>query len=331
MPRIMITPPELVYKDGPCQQIFRTAGMEVVYPPHGLRLDTPQRLVEHLQGVEGLMASGERLTDEIFAQVPLRAVARVGVGYDFIDIDAAVRHGVAVTITPGTNQVSVAEHMLAMLLAVMRGFPGRDMTVRDGTWQRTGRTPRVAGKTLGLVGLGRIGKAIVPRAKALGLSVVAYDPAPDRRFAAAEGVELVSLDELLGRSHIVSLHLPRTSQTEGIIDREALARMPQGSVLINTARGGLVDEEALADALESGHLWGAGLDVFAAEPPPASLRLLKFDNVLLSPHMAGLDDASIEAMERMAAECLVSLHRTGTAADGCLVPPTGTPPWRWQR
>ncbi len=305
--------------------------MEVVYPPRGLRLDTPQRLVEHLQGVEGLMASGERLTDEIFAQVPLRAVARVGVGYDFIDINAAARHGVAVTITPGTNQVSVAEHMLAMLLSVMRGFPGRNMTVRDGTWQRTGRTPRVAGKTLGLVGLGRIGKAIVPRAKALGLAVLAYDPAPDRQFAAAEGIELVSLDELLGRSHIVSLHLPRTSQTEGIINREALAKMPRGAVLINTARGGLVDEEALADALESGHLWGAGLDVFAAEPPPESLRLLKFDNVLLSPHMAGLDDASIEAMERMAAECLVSLYRTGTAAAGCLVPPTGSPPWRWQR
>ena len=166
MPRIMITPPELLHKDGPCQQILHAAGMEVVYPPRGIRLDTPQRLVEHLQGIEGIMASGERLDDAIFQQTSLRAVARVGVGYDFIDIPAATRHGVAVTITPGTNQVSVAEHMLAMLLAVMRGFPGRDMTVRDGTWKRIGRTPRVDGKTLGLVGLGRIGKAIVPRRKA---------------------------------------------------------------------------------------------------------------------------------------------------------------------
>ncbi len=166
MPRILVTPIELVYKDGPCQQILREAGMEVVYPPRGVPLNTPELLLKHLAGVEGMMASSERLSDDILRQSSLRAIARCGVGYDAIDIPAAARHGIVVTITPGTNEISVAEHMLAMLLAVMRGFPRRDMTVRDGTWKRTGRTPRVDGKTLGLVGLGRIGKAIVPRAQA---------------------------------------------------------------------------------------------------------------------------------------------------------------------
>jgi D-3-phosphoglycerate dehydrogenase / 2-oxoglutarate reductase len=331
MPRILVTPPELVYKDGPCQKILGAAGMEVVYPPRGMQLNTPQRLLEHLAGVEGMLASSERLSADILGQCGLRAIARAGVGYDAIDIAAATRHEVAVTITPGTNQVSVAEQMLAMLLGVMRGYPRRDMTVRDGTWHRMGRTPRVAGKTLGLIGMGRIGKAIVPRAQALGLKILVHDPLADREFAAANQVQLVSLDQLLRESNIVSLHLPRTAETENIIDGAALAKMPRGSVLINTARGGLVDEEALADALESGHLWGAGLDVFATEPPPRDLRLLKMDNVMLCPHMAGLDDASIEAMERLAAECLVSLYRTGTAPEGCLVTPKPGSGWKWAR
>ena len=170
----------------------------------------------------------------------------------------------------------------------------------------------------------------MPRAQGLGLTVIAFDPQPDREFVARHNVRLVSLDELLRTAHIVSLHLPRTAETEKIIDRAAIAKMPKGGVLINTARGGLIDEEALADALESGHLWGAGLDVFEREPPPRDLRLLKMDNVMLCPHMGGLDDASVEAMERLAAECLVSLHRTGTAPPGCLVS-AATPGWKWER
>jgi phosphoglycerate dehydrogenase-like enzyme len=328
MPRILVTPIEVVYQQGACQEVLQQAGFEIVYPPRGVRLYEPDLLIDHLVGVDGMIAGMEPLSRRVLESSKLRAVARMGVGYDAIDVQAATERGVAVTISPGTNQVSVAEHTLALLLGVMRGFPQRDQAVRTGQWGRK-LLPRLAGRTIGLVGLGRIGKAVVPRAQALELNVIAHDPLADRDFAARAGVPLCSLDELLAAADIVSLHLPCTPQTTRLIDRKALAKMRQGAILINTARGGLVDEEALADALTSGHLGGAGLDAFVVEPLPTTSRLLTCENVLLSPHTAGVDQESIVAMARLAAECIVALHRTGRAPDGCLVNPEIGPAWKW--
>lgn len=304
--------------------------MEIVYPPVGMNLYDEQRLIDHLPGVDAMLAGMEPLSARVLATSSLRVIARFGVGYDAIDVRAATERGVAVTITPGTNQVSVAEHTLALLLGVMRGFPGRDRTVRDGTWVRP-PLHRLSGKTLALLGLGRIGKEVVPRARALGLRVIAFDPQPDLAFVQQQAVQLVTFEEALSSADIVSLHLPCTVETTNIINRDTLAKMRHGAILINTARGGLVDEAALADALESGHLWGAGLDAFVTEPPKLDNRLLHLPNVLLTPHTAGLDHESVRAMGTLAAQCIAWLYEGQAVPEGCLVNNTLNSAWNWKR
>lgn len=327
MPRVLVTPAPLYQQPGPYLDALRSAGLEVVYPPGGRPLADPALLSEALVGIDAVLAGMEPFTPQVLAGARLRAIARMGVGYDAIDVPAATARGVVVTITPGTNEISVAEHTLALMLGVLRGFPQRQREVEQGTWRRKS-LPRLAGKTLGLIGLGRIGRAVVPRARGLGLAVIAADPLADPAFAAAHGVRLVSLDELLAQADIVSLHAPATPETERMINRQTLARMKPGAVLVNTARGSLVDEADLAQALAERHLLGAGLDAFQVEPLPLDSPLLKLDNVLLAPHMGGLDEESEVAMSRLAAECLAQLYR-GTWPEGCVVNEALRPGWRW--
>lgn len=326
--RVLVSPIEMTDKPDRWREVLDEAGFEVICRPADISLHEPDRLIEHLQGVDGFIAGLEPLNRRVLQATKLRAIARYGVGYDAVDIPAATELGIAVTITPGVNQVSVAEHTVAMILAVMRGFPQRDQTVRDGSWQRH-YLPRLAGKTLGLVGLGRIGKAVVPRAHGLELNVIAYDPYPDREFAAAHNVRLCSLDEIWAASDIVSLHLPCTAETQNMINRQSLQKMRRGAVLINTARGGLVDEPALAEALNSGYLAGAGLDAFVVEPLPKSNPLATAKNALLSPHIAGQDFESIRGMGTLTAECLADLHAGRSVPPGCLVNPQIGPDWKW--
>jgi D-3-phosphoglycerate dehydrogenase len=327
MPRVLCTPSILFHVDGPYKKILEGAGLEVVYPPENAKLMDPAVLVEHLQGIDAVAASVEPYSAEVLSKSKLRAIARLGVGYDAVDVPAATARNIAVTTTPGTNEHSVAELMLALLLGVYRGFPGRDQEVRKGIWRRKS-LPRLMGKTLGLVGLGRIGKAIVPRAHGLGLKVIAYDPYPDQKFAAANNVRYCTFDELLTEADIVSLHLPWTKTNTDVINAAALAKMKPGSTLINTARGALVDEKALYDALSSGHLYAAGLDVFKEEPLPVDSPLLKLDNVLVAPHMGGLDVESELAMSNLAAQCLADLFQ-GRWPEGCVVNAEIRPNWKW--
>jgi D-3-phosphoglycerate dehydrogenase/(S)-sulfolactate dehydrogenase len=310
------------------RRLLVDAGFEVVSRPADLSLHDPDRLIEHLQGIDAIVAGLETLNRKVLESSKLRAIARYGVGYDAVDVPAATERGVALVITPGVNHVAVAEHTLALILAVMRAVVPRDAAVRDGSWRRE-YLPRLAGKTLGLVGLGRIAKAVVPRAQGFELQVIAFDPQPDRAFAESQGVRLCGLDELLAAADIVSLHLPCTAATNQMMNRNTLAQMRPGAVLINTARGGLVDEMALADALASGHLAGAGLDAFVVEPLPTSNRLSQLKNVVLSPHIAGQDHESIHAMGYLAAECLVKLYRGEPTPPGCLVNPAIGPNWKW--
>ena len=319
MPRVLITLSELVYQPGPCQQLLAEGGLEVVYPPRGMSLYDEDRLIAHLPGIDCVLAGNEPFSRRVLLASRLRAIARFGVGYDAIDVPAATELGIAVAITPGMNQASVAEHAMALMLGILRGLPVRDRAVRAGGWTHRDPLPPLRGKTLGLVGLGRIGREVVPRAQAFDVNVIAHDPMPDMAFFAVRGIRLVSLDALLAESDIVSLHLPCTAKTQRIMNADTLAKMRRGAYLINTARGGLIDEEALADALESGQLAGAGLDAFAQEPPPVDHRLLKLDNVLLTPHLAGVDHDSLRGMSCLAAECLVRLYQNIPLAPGCLV------------
>ncbi|HEY4311385.1 MAG TPA: phosphoglycerate dehydrogenase [Pirellulales bacterium] len=317
MPRILVTPTLLRGVRGKYCEILEGAGFEITYPTVPEPELRGAALVKDLQGVSGVLAGSEPYTPDVLKASKLRGIARAGVGYDAVDLPTSNELKIAVTIAPGTNEHSVAEQTIALLFGVFRDVPQRDAGVRSGKW---GRRPlwRLAGRTIGLVGLGRIGRAVVPRAVGLGLRVLGYDPIADRDFAAKNGVELCSLDDLFARSDIVSLHLPSTAETRDLINRRTLGLMRPGSVLINTSRGGLVDEDALVEALTSGHLAGAGLDVFKVEPLPTSSPLAKLENVVLAPHMGGVDEESAEAMASKAAQCLADLSR-GQWPDGCVV------------
>ncbi|MFO0871792.1 MAG: phosphoglycerate dehydrogenase [Pirellulales bacterium] len=327
MPRVLVTP--AVYADGrgPWREVLDQAGFTVILADGDLVQAPAEELIRQLQGIDCTLASVERYSREIFAATQLRAVARVGVGYDAIDVAAATDHRVAVAITPGTNEHSVAEQAIALLTSVFRDTHTRDREIRRGVWRRD-CPRRLAGNTIGLVGLGRIGKAMVPRCRGLGLEVVAYDPYPDAVFAREQGVTLLPLDDLLRRSDIVSLHLPCTPETTDLINERTLGLMKPGSVLINTARGGLVDEAALVLALSSGHLFGAGLDVCKIEPLPADSPLRQFDNIVFAPHLGGIDQTALDAMGRLAAQCLVDLANDRWPT-GCIVNDVLRNDWRW--
>lgn len=312
---------------GSYREILEAGGFEVAYPPQGASLKDPDTLAGHLDGIDAVIASVEPYTDDVLRRSNLRVVARNGVGYDSVDVEAATRLGIPVAITPGVNSDGVAEHALALMLAVAHGYPWRDTEARSGTWIRR-PLPRLAGKTIGLVGLGAIGKAVVPKALGLGMKVVAHDPVGDVDYAAVAGVELCPLDELYSRADVVSLHLPCTPETVDLIDRDALGKMKEGAILVNTARGGLVDEDALIDALQSGHLAGAGLDVCKTEPLPPDNPLAQNDKVLLCPHMAGIDCQSLEGMSSMAARSIVELYR-GRWPEGRIVNGQLRDGWQW--
>lgn len=234
----------------------------------------------------------------------LRFVARHGVGYDAVDVAALSARGIPLAITPRANAVGVAEHALALLLAVARRIIAQDAAVRAGQWQAALRGPmfELAGKTALIVGAGRIGRATAERMQAFGMRVLAYDPFLPADATLPAGVAIMtSLEAALAQADVVSLHLPLTDDTRRLVDPLALKR---GAIVINTARGGLLDQGRLLTALESGHLLGAGLDVFDREPPSATDPLHQRPDVVLSPHAASLTDASID---RMATECAANI------------------------
>jgi D-3-phosphoglycerate dehydrogenase / 2-oxoglutarate reductase len=237
----------------------------------------------------------------------LRIIARHGAGYDTVDVDAATERGIPVTITGAANAGAVAEHVFALLLAVARNITVADRAVRDGAWNtvREGLTGiELAGRTMGLLGCGRIGRRVATIATALGMTVAVSDPALSAAHAEALGMLLTGTDELIGRSEVLSLHLPLTPSTDKIIDHRALAALPGGAILINTARGGLIDEHALLEHLDNGHLAGAGLDVLATEPPASGDPLVAHPRTVVSPHIGG---QTLEAMRRVAMDAAQSI------------------------
>jgi len=314
-----------------CSELLAEAGFEMFFPPESLdTVADPAGFRELVaqRGCEAVIAGGEAYDTPLFEAAPrLRVVARAGVGFDCVDLASATQHGVVVTITPGANDQAVAEHTVAMLLAVGRALVGADRAVRDGSWLRA-VSPPVRTKTLGIVGLGRIGRAVYSRAVALGMEVIACEPYPDHEFVARHGVRLVSFEDLLAQSDYVSLHVPLSEESAGLMNTEAIARMKTGAIVINTARGGLIVEADLHDALTSGKLAAAALDVFAEEPTPVDNPLLKLDNVLASPHMAGVDDLSLSDMAEVAARGIIDLNQ-GRWPEACIVNRKVGPDWKW--
>jgi phosphoglycerate dehydrogenase-like enzyme len=329
MPTILIGPGPLRNQPGSFREILTAAGFRCIDPPGDHTL-SEMEVRAALPEADAFIAGGEFVTAELIALAPrLRVIARTGVGYDAVDVAAATARKIPVVITPGTNQESVAEQAFALLLALTRNVVNNCVSIRAGGWDRTMVQP-LRGKTLGLVGLGRIGRAMATRALAFGMRVVAFDPlAADADFEARHDISRLGFEELLASADAVSLHSPLTAETRGMINRTTLARMRPGSYLINTARGGLVVESDLAESLAAGHLAGAGLDVLNAEPPEPGNPLLGLPNVVLSPHMGGLDVKSMADMAELAARCVIALHQGAWPPAGCVVNNELEAGWAW--
>lgn len=274
---------------------------EVSLPP-GFRLEVVHtaaraELLRQVPDAAFLIVATARVDEELLGLASrLRLVQHQGVGYNNIDVAACRRADVLVALTPEGTTIGVAEHTLLLILALYKHLRATDAAVRAGrwpVWELRSRSFELAGKTLGLVGFGRIGREVAKRARAFDAAIVYFDPLPiPAEVEAALGATALSLDEVLRQADVVSLHLPLTPETRGIIGARELGLMRQDAVLINTARGPLIDERALTEALVAGRIGGAGLDVFEQEPPAMDNPLLALDNVVLTPHIsAGTSDA----------------------------------------
>lgn len=255
------------------------------------RLPSEAELIEKLKdGVVATIAGGEPYTARVLETAPsLKIVARWGVGYDKVDVAAATRAGIPIAMAFGANHESVAEYAHAMALALACRIGPRNAMVKQGAWFFDGFHPGLWGRIAGIVGLGRIGAAMARRCRGGAMEVLVYDPFATDEQLLALGASRASLEDLLRRSDLVSIHAPSTPQTRHMIDATRLALMKPTAILVNTSRGPLIDEAALVAALEAGLIGGVGLDVFETEPLPESSPLRRFENVLLSPHVSGMD------------------------------------------
>jgi D-3-phosphoglycerate dehydrogenase len=303
MPKVLVTQPSVTGPDDPRLEALHAAGWEITYEPTGARA-TPEQLLELVHGHDAVIASSEPYTRAVIEGADtLKHIARWGVGFDQVDVPAATEQGVLVTTTQGANDWGVADHAFALIFALARRVVENDRIVRDGGWSRPpGRD--IWRKTLGVVGLGRIGRGVAQRASGFEMKVLAYEPYPDQAFVEKWGVELVSLDDLLARSDFVTLHAPGGGDNTHLMNAERLAHMKSTAFLVNTARGSLIDEDALHAALVGGRLAGAGLDVREQEPPKDS-RFNDLPNVVLTAHVAGVTVETSAAMTAMAAESIV--------------------------
>ena len=289
------------------------AGVELLRTAHEVDARGSMTREELLAAVPGADALVVRSATRVDAEVleaggHLKVVGRAGIGLDNVDVAAATRLGIMVVNAPQSNVISAAEHTVALILAQARNIPQANHALRDGRWER-GRFQgtELYGKTLGILGLGRVGALVAPRCNAFGMRLLAYDPFVSRERAAHMGVELASLAEVLARADVITVHLPKTPETTGLIGEAELAAMKRGARLVNTARGGIVDEAALAKAVGDGQLAGAALDTFAEEPTTAS-PLFELDSVVVTPHLgASTAEAQDKAGVTIAEQLLLAL------------------------
>jgi D-3-phosphoglycerate dehydrogenase / 2-oxoglutarate reductase len=289
---------------------LRAAGFNVEKRP-GL---ASSELREALQDCEGLIVRSEtKVTSDLLdAANSLRVIGRAGVGVDNIDVPAATIRGVVVMNAPDGNTITTAEHTIAMLISLARSIPQASSSLKAGHWDRKKFIGvELQGKTLGIVGLGRIGRVVASRARAMGMLIVAYDPFIAPEQARDLEIELAPLDEVFSRADFLTVHTPLTSDTRGLVDRDALSKMKPGARIINCARGGLVDEDALYEAITSGAIAGAALDVFSQEPPAADHKLLQLDQVIVTPHLGASTKEAQEGVAYTVAEQMRDFLLTG--------------------
>lgn len=314
MPRIVIPDdaPAVLAPSRAFQRWRAEAGERYAIDYYDTLPGSQETLLERIRDAEVVIniRSSCKFTAAVFENCPkLRLLSLWGTGTDNVDLGAASRHGVTVTNTPSVSAPAIAEHCLALMLAAARRIPRLDGEVRQGKWPR-GFVSQMRGKTLGVIGLGAIGRRFAALGQAIGMKVIAwtFHPKPELPF------EMVPLERLYRESDVVSLHLRLSAETEKMIGREQFAMMKPTAIFLNTARGPVVDEQALVEALASGHLGGAGLDVFEIEPLPPGHPLTRLENVVLTPHSAGVTPEALEAGLQMALDNVESFL-AGTPAN----------------
>lgn len=306
--RILVTPTSFGKADPRlCHDLDSQTG-EVVYNSTGKPLKSAD-LIRLLPGFDGYIAGLDEINREaITSATRLKVIARYGVGVDNVDLQAARENGIVVTNTPGANSKAVAELAVGLIICLARNIPQASQETKAGGWPRLAGFS-LEGKTVGIYGLGSIGKQVARRLSGFDCTLLAYDVIADVDFAAAQNIKLVTQEELLANSDFLSLHCPVLPETRGMVNEVFLSHMKSGAFLVNTARGELVDEASLSTALQSGHLRGAALDVYAHEPPGSEHPLMKLPQVIATPHIGSHSDGATNAMGRMALDdCLAVLR-----------------------
>ncbi|UCC66508.1 MAG: phosphoglycerate dehydrogenase [Deltaproteobacteria bacterium] len=303
-------------------------GMEILQGAKGIEVEvktglSPEQLQTIIGEYHGLVVrSATTVTaDSIEAAHNLKLIGRAGVGVDNIDVEAATKKGIVVMNTPGGNSMAAAEHTIALILAIARNIPQAVASMREKRWEKKRfMGMEVFGKTLGVVGLGNIGIIVAERGLGLKMKIIAHDPYISPDLATQKGIELVPLDELFTRSDIITIHVPKTKETENLIDTKAISKMKDGVMLINCARGGIVDEEALAEACRSGKVRAAAVDVFAQEPTPSNNPLLEVENIACTPHLGASTSEAQENVAIAIAQQMVAYLTEGTIRNAVNVP-----------
>ena len=305
--RLLVTPTSYGKNDSRLKTQLEEQVREVIYNPTGKPL-TSAEVAKLLPGIDGYIAGLDAIDAPALENADrLKVIARYGVGVDNVDLAAARKKRIVVTNTPGANSVSVAELALGLMLALARQIPEAVEAVHQGKWPRYSGVS-LEGKTIGILGLGAIGKQLALRLNGFDCKILAFDPFADVLFATDHHIELAALDKLIREADFISLHLPLLPETRGMINESFLGKMKKGSFLVNTSRGEVVDEEALLKALQSGHLKGAGLDAFIAEPPDPKHPLLALPQVIATPHLGAQTDGATSNMGWLAMrDCLAVL------------------------
>ncbi|MCF7668853.1 MAG: phosphoglycerate dehydrogenase [Verrucomicrobia bacterium] len=305
--KVYISEPEFIRNCPNAIQRLKAAGGELIMH-NGDSSPREEEMIECLEDADAWIAGLENITGGILRNAPrLKVISRFGVGCDNVDTEAAAERGITIAVTEGAMTNSVAELVFGLVLALARRIPYGDAIVRGGDWRRYVGV-EISGKTLGIAGMGRIGRAVARRAKGFDMRVIGFDAVSFDSFAEATGIEVVGFERLVADSDFLSLHLPSTKETRGIIDAHALAQMKRSAFIVNTARGELVNETALAEALKRGQIAGAATDVFAGEPPVGS-PLIGLENFIATPHVGSLTAEALVRMGEIAAGNVINLLR----------------------
>lgn len=305
--RVLVTPTSFsANKQSRARDLLQSFAESIVYNPYGRPL-MAQEIIPLLEGVEGYIAGLDYINADVIENAPasLKVISRYGAGYDRVDVKAATDRGIIVTNTPGINSESVADLAFGLILSVARKISFLDKQVKAGAWPRATGI-EVFGKTIGIIGLGAIGKGIARRARGFSMNVLACDPFFDSAYGSVNGIQECTMEELLQSADIISLHLPLNEDTRNIINKDKITKMKQGAIIINTARGGLIDEAAAYEALKNGKLGGLGLDAFEKEPPGNSL-LFELENVVATPHAGSHTVEAVDSMGLLSVQNLIDV------------------------